>query len=91
MERLLLQEIFLLLLAVINYGLFFIFQKPNTHPVTDSEVTQFVIYLFAIAITIFFWSFLGNTLSMFFRNMWMGIGGCLLIWLVTDSAWEKNF
>lgn len=89
-KRILLQELFLLLLAVIGYGLFFVFQKPLTHPTAERELTQFAIYLFAISITIFFWGFLGNTVSMLLRNMWMGIGGCLLIWLATDSTWGEN-
>lgn len=90
-ERTFIQKIFLLLLAMIGYCLFFLFQKPITHPVTGSEMTQFVIYSFAITITIFFWGILVNTLSMLFRNMWMGIGGCLLIWLATDSAGGDKF
>lgn len=91
MERIWLQELFLLLLAAIGYGFIFVFQKPLIHPVTESEMTQFVIYLFAVAITIFFWGFLGNAMSMLFRNMWMGIGGCLLIWLATNSTWGEKF
>lgn len=91
-ERILIQALFLLVLAVIGYGLFFAFQKPITHSATESEIIQFIIYLFAIAITILFWGILVNTFSMFFRNMWMGIGGCLLVWLATNSTGgEKLF
>lgn len=86
-ERTFIQEIFLLLLAVIGYGFFFVFQNPVTHPVTGSETKQFLTYVLAVAVTIFFWGNLVNTVSMLFRNMWMGIGGCLLVWLVTDSTW----
>lgn len=86
MQRIIIQEIFLLLLAVVGYGLFFVFQKPVTHPVTKNEMIQFGIYFFAIAITIFFWGILVNTLSLLFRNMWMGIGSCLLIWVATNST-----
>ena len=46
---------------------------------------QFFTYFFAITVTVFFWGMLVNTLSMLFRNMWMGIGGCLLIWIATNS------
>ena len=77
---------FLLLLAVLGYGLFFAFQKPVTHPVTESEILQFIAYFGAIVVTIFFWGILANTLSMLFRNMWMGIGSCLLIWVATNST-----
>lgn len=85
LERLIIQEIYLLLLAAIGYGFFLVFQKPITYPLTGSESKQFMIYLFAIAVTIFFWGILANTLSIFFRNMWAGIGGCLLLWLATNS------
>lgn len=90
LERLMIQEIFLLLLAVIGYGCFLLFQKPITHPVTESEAKQFMIYLLAITITIFFWGILSNTLSMIFRNTWTGIGGCLLVWLATNSSWGER-
>lgn len=86
LERILIQDFFLLLLAAVGYGLFFVFQKPVTHPVTESEMIQFVIYFFAVTITVFFWGTLANTLSMLFGNMWMGIGGCLLIWMATNST-----
>ena len=73
-QRLMIQGTFLLLLAVLGYGLFFAFQKPITHPVTESEILQFITCFGAIVVTIFFWGILANTLSMLFRNMWMGIG-----------------
>ena len=85
-KRLVIQELFLLLLAVAGYGLFFVFQKPMTHPGTKSEWTQFAAYFFGITVTVFFWSVLANTLSMVLRNMWMGIGGCLIIWIATNST-----
>ena len=86
MQRMMIQEFFLLLLAVLGYGLFFVFQKPVTHPATESEILQFIAYFLAIVVTIFFWGILVNTLSMFFRNMWMGIGSCLLMWVATNST-----
>ena len=85
-QRLMIQGTFLLLLAVLGYGLFFAFQKPVTHPVTESEILQFIAYFGAIVVTIFFWGILANTLSMLFRNMWMGIGSSLLIWVATNST-----
>lgn len=85
-NRMIIQEVFLIILAVIGYGLFFIFQNPDIHPTTKSEFMQFFIYFFAITVTAFFWGTLVNTLSMLFRNMWMGIGSCLLIWVATNST-----
>ena len=70
----------------LGYGLFFAFQKPITHPVTESEILQFITCFGAIVVTIFFWGILANTLSMLFRNMWMGIGSSLLIWVATNST-----
>ena len=90
-QRLMIQGTFLLLLAVLGYGLFFIFQNPDIHPTTKSEFTQFFIYFFAITVTAFFWGILVNTLSMMFRNMWMGIGSCLLIWVATNSSGADKF
>lgn len=86
MQRIMIQEVFLLLFAVLGYVLFFVFQKPVTHPVTESEILQFIAYFGAMVVTIFFWGILANTLSMVFRNMWMGIGSCLLIWVATNST-----
>lgn len=86
MQRMMIQEVFLLLLAVLGYGLFFVFQKPVTHPETESEILQFISFLGAIVVTVFFWGILANTLSMLFRNMWIGIGSCLLIWVATNST-----
>lgn len=85
LERLMIQEIYLLLLAAIGYGFFLVFQKPMTYPGTESEPEQFAVYLFAVTVAIAFWGILANTLSILFRNMWAGIGGCLLLWLVTNS------
>ncbi len=90
-NRMIIQEVFLIKLAVIGYGLFFIFQNPEIHPTTKSECIQFFIYFFAITVTAFFWGILANTLSMLFRNMWMGIGGCLFIWGAANSLGANKF
>ena len=90
-NRIIIQEVFLIILAMLGYGLFFIFQNPDIHPTTKSEFTQFFIYFFAISVTAFFWGILVNTLSMMFRNMWMGIGSCLLIWVATNSSEADKF
>lgn len=59
---------------------------PSRRSTTESEMLQFIAYFLAIVVTIFFWGILANTLSMLFRNMWMGIGSCLLIWVATNST-----
>lgn len=87
-RRLMIQEIFLLSAAVIGYGLFLIVQNPITPAIggnfSGNEICSFFIYLAAIAVTLGFWGLLSNLLSCLFRNMWMGIGGCLLLWVVTN-------
>lgn len=92
--RLLIQELFLLLMAAIGYCLFFLFQKPLLsgvlHPETGSEIRQFFVYLGAMAVTLAFWSVLTNTISCIFRNLWFGIGGSLLLWLFTTSVFAQR-
>lgn len=92
--RLLFQDAFLLLLAAAGYGLFFLFQKPLLfsvmQPEAGSEIRQFLIFLGAMAVTIFFWSVLAGTIACVFRSLWFGIGGCLILWLFTNSSCAKK-
>ncbi len=89
------QEIYLLILAVIGYGMFYIFQNPvpfyGEKSGTGAELGLFWVYLSAIIITLIFWGILSVTLSCLFRNMWAGIGGCLILWIITDSTLGKGF
>ena len=88
-RRLVIQEIFLLTVAVLGYGLFFLFQNPRTidigQGIVENEIYPFFIYFAAIVVTLGFWGLLSNLFSCIFRNMWMGIGGCLILWLITNS------
>lgn len=89
-RRMVIQEVFLLFVAAAGYGLFFLFQNPRTDRMgtggPESEIWQFLIYIAAVAVTLGFWGLLSNLLSCLFRNMWAGIGGCLILWLVTNSS-----
>lgn len=89
-RRIVIQEIFLLFIAVIGYGLFFLFQNPRTLEIgqnsSENEIYQFLIYFVAITITLGFWGLLSNLLSCLFRNIWIGIGSCLILWLITNSS-----
>ncbi len=89
-RRIVIQWIFLLFAAVVGYGLFFLFQNPRTIDMgqnsLENETGQFFIYLSAIAVTLLFWGLLSNLLSCLFRNMWIGIGGCLILWLTANSS-----
>lgn len=88
-RRVVIQEIFLLFAAVIGYGSFFLFQSPRTLDrmpnSLGNETGQFLVYLAAIAVTLLVWGLLSNLLSCLFRNMWISIGGCLILWLPANS------
>ncbi|MCX4340378.1 MAG: hypothetical protein OSJ72_12115 [Lachnospiraceae bacterium] len=84
--RLFLQISFLFLLAAAGYGLFFLFQKPTLFANAVHEAAQFLVFLASVLITIAFWSILANTLACVFRNMWLAIGACLLLWIITNSS-----
>ena len=89
-RRIVIQEIFLSAVAAASYGLFFLFQDPRINGIeqsgSESEICQFLVYFAAIVVTLSFWGLLSNLLSCMFRTMWMGIGGCLMLWLITDSS-----
>lgn len=89
-RRIVIQEIFLLSVAAVGYGLFFLFQNSRIDGMgqggSESEICQFLIYFAAIAVTLGFWGLLSNLLSCLFRNMWVGIGCGLLVWVITDSS-----
>lgn len=89
-RRIMIQEIFLLSIAAAGYGLFYLFQHPGINRIgqngAENEIRQFLVYFAAVAVTLGFWGLLSNLLSCLFRNMWMGIGGCLLLWLITNSS-----
>lgn len=89
-RRIMMQEMFLLTVAAAGYGLFFLFQNPGLNGMgqgtLESELCQFLVYIAAIAVTLGFWGLLSNLLSCLFRNMWLGIGGCLMLWLMTNSS-----
>jgi hypothetical protein len=89
-RRLAIQEIYLLAVAVLGYGLFFLFQNPRTDGMawssSESEICRFLVYFAAAFVTVGFWGLLSNLLSCLFRNMWVGIGGCMTLWLITNSS-----
>ena len=88
-KRMLIQELFLLSMAAIGYGLFYVFQNPVPMEATGSaeiEIHQFLIYFASAAVSLSFWGLLSNLLSCLFQNMWPGIGGCLMLWLFANSS-----
>ena len=89
-RRIVIQELFLFSLGAIGYGLFSIFQNPIVLNIGESNsgngISLFFTYLFAIIITNVFWGLLSNLFSCLARNMWVGIGACLILWMVTNSS-----
>lgn len=93
--RMAVQEIVLWVLSAVGYGMFFLFQKPQSvyhvDQSTESELRMFLIFLAAMVVALWFWGMLSNFLSCLFRNMWAGIGCCVILWLVTNSLFGKKF
>lgn len=90
LKRMMIQEIYLLILAVAGYGMFYIFQRPFPPYASQSkveyELIMFIVYVAAIAVTLNFWGILSHTLSCLFRNIWAGTGCCFILWIMTNSA-----
>lgn len=93
-SRIFIQIVFMLILAIIGYGLFWIFQHPISGILTNSqeiilekqnELYFFATYIVSVFITISFWGILSNTFACLFRNMWGGIGVCVLFWIALNS------
>lgn len=88
-RRIVIQVLFLLTVAAASYGLFFLLQNPITYEIRqnslESEICLFFVYFAAIAVTLGFWGILSNLISCLFRNMWLGIGCCMVLWLITNS------
>ena len=89
--RLGLQEGVLLILSAAGYGMFFLFQKPRslyfTTEAAGNEVQLFPMYMAVMVVTLHFWGILSHTLSCLFRNMWAGMGCCMVLWVMTFSVW----
>ena len=88
------QEIVLFLLSAVGYGMFFFFQKPQSlykaGQSTESEFQMFLLFLAAMAVTLWFWGMLSNFLSCLLRNMWAGIGCCFILWLTANSTFGEQ-
>lgn len=84
------QELYLLMLAALGYGLFYIFQRPlplgGAEAGAGEELALFWMYLAAMAITQMFWGSLSLTLACLFHSIWAGIGSCLVLWIATNST-----
>ena len=92
--RMVVQEIALFTLSAIGYGMFYVFQHPQSlykaGQSTESELQMFFIFLVAMVVTLWFWGILSNLLACLFRNMWAGIGCGIALWLVTNSTWGEK-
>ena len=88
------QEIFLLVITAVGYGLFLLFQRPvSMYGIlqgTENEAGMFLIFVIAVFVTIHFWGIFSLTFPSLFRNMWAGIGCSFFLWILTNStAGEK--
>ena len=92
--RILVQEIILFALSAVGYGMFYGFQHPlslyKAGQSTESELQMFFIFLAAMVVTLWFWGVLSKLLSGLGRNVWVGIGGGIVLWVVTNSTLGKN-
>ena len=88
--RMLVQEMVLLALSTIGYGMFYSFQHPQSlyqaGQSTETELQMFFLFLAAMAVTLWFWGILSNLLACLFRNMWVGIGCSVVLWVATNST-----
>lgn len=87
-KRVLVQFVYLFLLAAIGYFLFFV-QNPSKG-VMGTEVKMYLEYLFAVSITILFWGSMAIIGANLFHNIWSGIGISLIIWLILNSTFGAN-
>lgn len=94
-RRLAIQEIYLLLMAFAGYALFLLFQRPaslyGVRQGAGREISLFAAYGLAEAVTAGFWGLLSVTAAALFRNQWAGIGGCVLLWILTDSTAGEQY
>jgi len=92
--RMVVQEIVLFLFSAAGYGMFFLFQNPQSlykaGQSSESELHMFLTFLAAMVVTLWFWGMLSNILSCLSRNMWAGIGCCFVLWLVTNSSFGEK-
>lgn len=92
--RMVVQEVALFVLSVVGYGMFYLFQNPQSlykvSQSTESELQMFFTFLAAMVVTLWFWGILSNLLSCLFRNMWAGIGCGFVLWLVTNSTFGEK-
>lgn len=92
--RMVLQEIVLLALSAVGYGIFFVFQHPRYLYIagqsTNSEFQMFLIFISAMVVTLWFWGILSNLLTCLFQNMWVGIGCGIVLWLAINSTFGEK-
>lgn len=88
-RRMAIQESYLFLLGIIGYGLIYLFQNPIPYwqGEKSKEVFLFLMYLPALAGTILMWGMLSNAIACIFRNMWVGAGVSLILWISVNSTY----
>lgn len=84
LKRLAVQMVYLEIISIVGYGLFF-WQKPRPEIEGTALLPDFVCFLPAAAVTIIFWGTLSMTFCNLFRNIWIGIGSSLFLWVTLNS------
>lgn len=87
-QRLYLQFAFLGALAAAGYWLFY-WQSPQNFN-EESPILLYGMYVIAVLSSIIFWGALSMSLVNFFRNLWVGIGGSVIIWVWMNSTWGNE-
>lgn len=83
-QRMVIQFIYLLVLAMAGYWLFY-WQKPSTWGIA-SHLTLYFWAVFAVTGSIIFFGSLSLTFVNLFRNLWLGIGVSVLTWIMLNST-----
>ena len=87
-QRLMFQYGFLLLLTAVGYGLFYL--RGTWQHTQQSNIRMFADAMFACGISILFFGMCTFTVINLCRNLWTGIGICVVIWTLMTSTIAKK-
>ena len=83
-KRIVVQFVYLFLLAALGYFLFFI-QNPSMTTWVN-EMKMYLEYLLVVGISLILWGTMAIVIANLFKNIWCGIGIPFLIWLLFNST-----
>lgn len=88
-KRLAIKTLFLFILFLLTYFSFAI-RKPIYY-IGESKITILLNAIFAVWSSIIFWGELSCILVNLINNLWAGIGGSILLWLMMNSTFARRF